>query len=124
MEELKAGYMKFETVGCTKCHNQFKPEKFPTTADDCICPACKMLGVAEDARVNSVLATELTLYAELKLWTLQKYVDKWVTIHGDKWEVWCCFDDAIKYGYMTWGLKPFLCKKIVDPADRRNMVWL
>jgi hypothetical protein len=67
---------------------------------------------------SEVLSQELKLYAELKLWLLENYRWKYVVIHGDKYEVWSCYQDAIKWGYMTYGLKPFLCKQIVNPEPK------
>jgi hypothetical protein len=67
---------------------------------------------------SEVLSVELKLYAELKLHLLEQYRGQFVVIHGDQYEVWHCYQDAIKWGYMTYGLKPFLCKQIVDPEPK------
>lgn len=71
-----------------------------------------------DLGASPVLSEELKLYAELKLHLLQQYRGQYVVICGTEHEVWCCYQDAIKWGYMTYGLKAFLCKQILDPEPR------
>jgi hypothetical protein len=67
---------------------------------------------------SDVLKAELMLYAELQLHLLSNYRGQYVVIHEGKHEVWHCYQDAIKWGYMTYGTKPFLCKQILDPEPR------
>jgi len=67
---------------------------------------------------SDVLEVELKRFAELKLWLLQNYRGNFAVIHGQEVEVWHCYQDAIKWGYMTYGTKPFLCKQILDPEPR------
>lgn len=64
---------------------------------------------------DEILSAELAMYAELKLHLLEQYRGQWVIIHKDEYEVWHCYADAIKYGYMTYGVTPFLVKQILDP---------
>ena len=67
---------------------------------------------------SEVLSAELKRYADLKLWLLQNYRGQFAVVHGDAVEVWHCYQDAIKWGYMTYGTKPFLVKQILDPEPK------
>lgn len=64
------------------------------------------------------LELELETYKH-KLAELKENEGKFVLIHGAEiFDVFSTYDDAIKAGYKTFGLEPFLVKQI----DRKSVV--
>ncbi len=64
--------------------------------------------------MNMALEKELETYERLKYRLLCEHRGEWVVIHGEEWDVWHCYEDALKSGYKLYGLKPFLVRRIVD----------
>lgn len=65
---------------------------------------------------NTSLLTELQVYKHLESSLLRLYRGRWAVINGEDCSVWHCYEDAIQYGYRTYGLNPFLCKQIIGSS--------
>ena len=57
------------------------------------------------------LETELSVY-QARLPELRGSEGKFALVHGNAIDVFETYDDALKHGYRTFGLAPFLVKRI------------
>jgi hypothetical protein len=60
------------------------------------------------------LEKEIETYERLRYRLLCEHRGEWALIHGEEWDVWHCYADALKAGYKLYGLEPFLVREITD----------
>ncbi len=58
------------------------------------------------------LSEELETYDKIAKIILMTHTGEYVVVHGEEFSFWDTYPDAIKYGYETYGLCPFLVKQI------------
>jgi hypothetical protein len=65
------------------------------------------------------LEKELEVFRKMYPIWLNQFHGRFALIHGEEFDTWCCYDDAMKVGYQKYGLEPFLVKRIEHEFNAR-----